>query len=73
MTQTLISILGGTPQLVTETLYALHMERPALLPDRIEVITTSFGKRGVQQLLGDDGQIRAFAYPSCASVWCTGG
>jgi len=72
MTQTLISILGGTPQLVTETLYALHMERPALLPDRIEIITTSFGERGVRQLLGDDGQIRAFALEYGLLGWYQG-
>lgn len=42
---TLLCVTGLTPQVVTETLYALAQEGPGALPDRIEVITTTEGRR----------------------------
>ena len=60
MTQILIAVLGMTPQLLTETLYAL-LQAGQPLPDRIRIVTTTFGRRGVAALLGEQGQIAAFA------------
>ncbi|MCG5541863.1 MULTISPECIES: CRISPR-associated ring nuclease Csm6 [unclassified Halorhodospira] len=42
---TLLCVTGLTPQVVTETLYALAQEGADALPDRIEVITTTEGRR----------------------------
>ncbi|ABM61410.1 CRISPR-associated ring nuclease Csm6 [Halorhodospira halophila] len=42
---TLLCVTGLTPQVVTETLYALAQEGAHALPDRIEVITTTEGRR----------------------------
>lgn len=48
---TLLATTGASPQIVTETLYAIHHENESW-PDEIFLITTSFGKRkAVQGLL----------------------
>ncbi|MCG5531155.1 CRISPR-associated ring nuclease Csm6 [Halorhodospira halochloris] len=52
----LLCVTGLTPQVVTETLYALCQESHTALPDRIEVITTTEGKRRIMlTLLKEDG------------------
>ena len=43
-THTLLATTGASPQIVTETLYAIHHENQQW-PDEIFLITTSFGKR----------------------------
>ncbi len=53
---TLLCVTGLTPQLVTETLYALAQEGSEAVPDRIEAITTSEGQRRLTlTLLAEDG------------------
>ena len=48
---TLLATTGASPQIITETLYAIHQEN-AQWPDQIFLITTSFGKeRAVKGLL----------------------
>lgn len=39
----LFSILGTSPQILTETVYALTQNEPAFVPDEIYVLTTGFG------------------------------
>lgn len=68
MTQILIAVLGMTPQLLTETLYALLIAGESL-PDRIRIVTTTFGRRSVAALLGDQGQIAAFAREYQQLAW----
>lgn len=52
----LICVAGLTPQVVTETLYALAQESRDSVPDRIEIITTTEGKRrAALTLLSDNG------------------
>lgn len=60
MQRILIALLGRTPQILTETLYALH--RQGRLPDRILVLTTEAGKRMcLEQLLHPQrGRLQAF-------------
>jgi CRISPR-associated protein (TIGR02584 family) len=63
MTRTLISVLGGTPQVVTETLFGL-LEEGSPLPDELMIITTAFGKKcAIDASLLDKecGPIAAFA------------
>lgn len=43
--QILLCVTGLTPQVVTETLYVLAHEGEHALPDRIEIITTTEGRR----------------------------
>ncbi|GAB6183888.1 CRISPR-associated ring nuclease Csm6 [Thermodesulfovibrio hydrogeniphilus] len=48
---TLIFVAGATPQIITETLYALAMQNPPIYPDELYVITTRIGKRLIEQTL----------------------
>ena len=51
---TLLATTGASPQVVTETLYAIH-DKNLQWPDDIYLITTSFGKeKAVQGLIHDD-------------------
>ncbi|QMT31185.1 CRISPR-associated ring nuclease [Alysiella filiformis] len=51
----LVAVTGMTPQIVTETVYALHKNHN-WLPEKIIVLTTLEGKkRIVEQLLGEKG------------------
>jgi CRISPR-associated protein (TIGR02584 family) len=51
----LLAIAGLTPQVVTETLYALWQERPAELPDTVHVVSTREGIDRVRlTLLSED-------------------
>jgi CRISPR-associated protein (TIGR02584 family) len=59
----LLALCGLSPQVVTETLYALAVaQTPQFLPTRIEIITTEEGRqRALLQLLDpEDGAFRAF-------------
>lgn len=53
-THTLLATTGASPQIVTETLYAIHQQNQRW-PDAIFLITTSLGKeKAVQGLIDDD-------------------
>jgi CRISPR-associated protein (TIGR02584 family) len=47
----LLSILGMSPQILTETVYALSMEKPAFIPDEIYVLTTQMGTKNCKLAL----------------------
>lgn len=57
----LLSLVGGSPQVVTETLYGLHKTNN--LPKHIRIITTKHGYEQILQheLLGPEGKINQFA------------
>ncbi len=60
----LLLVAGLTPQIVTETLYALCVKRmPAFIPTEIHLLTTKEGaERARLMLLGDDpGHLQRFA------------
>lgn len=40
-----IFIVGSTPQIITETIYALAIGKPAIYPEEIYIITTAIGKK----------------------------
>jgi len=44
MKNILVCVSGSTPQIVTETVYALLHEKEPFIPDEIHIITTKFGK-----------------------------
>lgn len=52
----LVAVTGMTPQILTETLFALCTAKPAWIPEQIVVLTTLLGKKLiVEQLLGENG------------------
>lgn len=42
-----IFVAGATPQIVTETIYALAKKNPPIYPDEVYIITTSIGKEWI--------------------------
>lgn len=54
---TLLATTGASPQVVTETLYAIHQANQ-LWPDDIYLITTSFGKGKAVKGLIEDGHLQ---------------
>lgn len=59
MRRTLLAVCGLAPQVVTETLYALHVQ--GRLPDAVRLLTTLEGKLAVNAMLaGPDGQLARF-------------
>ena len=57
MTRILLALCGLTPQIITETLYALHQE--GQLPQRVILLTTRAGReRCLKRLLGEGYSIR---------------
>lgn len=59
MTRILLALCGLTPQIITETLYALHQE--GQLPQRVILLTTRAGReRCLKRLLGENGGLRRF-------------
>jgi|Deesub1362A_J573_1020465.scaffolds.fasta_scaffold00333_44 CRISPR-associated protein Csx14 len=46
-----IFVAGSTPQIITETIYALAMKRPPIHPDEIYIITTTTGRNHIYEHL----------------------
>lgn len=49
--ETFIFIAGATPQVITETIYALAMMTPPVHPDEIYIITTKTGEKMIEDAL----------------------
>ena len=70
----LLCITGLTPQVVTETLYALYRENPAQLPTDIHVLSTDDGivradsPCSVISPAGFTGSAPTIGYRPCASA-----
>lgn len=57
----LIFVIGTTPQIITETLYALTQKcQPPVFPEEIHIITTSTGKEKIEEELLRKGRLTAF-------------
>lgn len=54
----LLSVVGMTPQVLTETLYAIHMDNKPW-PDHIRVVTTLRGRQTLQDTLIKGGYLEA--------------
>lgn len=50
-----IFVAGASPQIITETIYALSQKKPPVFPDEIFIITTSHGKRIIDDALNKKG------------------
>lgn len=50
----LVAVTGSTPQILTETIYALHKERD-WIPDEVHVLTTTHGETQIIENLFDRG------------------
>ena len=48
--EVLICVAGGSPAIITETIYALAKQEPPIYADEIRVITTAFGKRTIEKV-----------------------
>jgi len=49
--EVLIFVAGGAPQVISEAIFALSQKKPPVLADEIYVITTSLGRRIIQETL----------------------
>jgi len=56
-----IFVAGATPQIITETIYALSQKDPPVYPDEIYVVTTSTGKRCIKETLIEMGILKELA------------
>lgn len=54
----LIFVAGATPQIITETIYALAMQDPPVYADELHVITTTAGSAVIQQQLITAGRLQ---------------
>src|SRR5437667_4833143 len=46
----LLAVIGMSPAILTETIWALADEQPPVIPDRVVVVTTLQGREQVKQL-----------------------
>lgn len=53
MERVLFAVLGTSPSVLTETVWALAHESPPTIPDRVVVLTTSVGREKLQKDLFD--------------------
>ena len=56
--EVLIFVAGATPQIITETIYALAMQNPPVYADELHIITHSRGKQLIMQKLGTEGVLQ---------------
>jgi CRISPR-associated protein (TIGR02584 family) len=55
-----IFVAGTTPQIITETIYALNNQKPPIIPGAIHVISTQHGKILIQENLFHTGRFGHF-------------
>lgn len=53
-----IFVAGATPQIITETIYALSQKNPPVYPDEIYIITTATGKKKIKDTLIKKGILK---------------
>jgi len=54
----LVCVIGATPQIITETIYALANKNPPVYIDEIFIITTSTGKKQIENTLIKKGILK---------------
>lgn len=59
-TEVVVFVTGTTPQIITETLYALIHRQPSVRADEVHIITTSHGASLVKENLFDSGVFHEF-------------
>jgi CRISPR-associated protein Csx14 len=58
--ESLIFVAGTTPQIITETIYALIHQNPPVYPDEIHILTTKLGERIIKENLLEAGIFKDF-------------
>ncbi|MDI6844893.1 MAG: CRISPR-associated ring nuclease Csm6 [Candidatus Saccharicenans sp.] len=53
-----IFVGGASPQIITETIYALATQKKPIYPDEIFIITTSLGKKIIKEMLLEQGKLK---------------
>ena len=56
--EVLILVAGATPQIITETIYALSMKQPPVYPDAVYIITTMTGRKRIEDTLIKQGILK---------------
>ncbi len=56
-----IFVAGATPQIITETIYALSQKTPPVYPDEIYIVTTRIGRHRIEESLIKKGILKALA------------
>ncbi|MGC8937609.1 MAG: CRISPR-associated ring nuclease Csm6 [Thermodesulfovibrio sp.] len=56
----LVCVIGGIPQIITETLYALSQSTPPVNIEEMYIITTSTGKKQIENALIEKGILKQF-------------
>lgn len=54
----LVCVIGATPQIITETIYALAHKNPSIYINEIFIITTSTGKKQIEETLIKKGILK---------------
>lgn len=54
----LILVAGATPQIITETIYALSQKHPPVYPDNVYIITTTTGRKRIEDTLIKQGILK---------------
>src|SRR5262249_47599361 len=62
----LLSLVGTTPAVLTETVYALAQRKPSIIPDRVVAITTAGGRSILLEQLFDHGNWDALRHKLAA-------
>ena len=57
--ETLIFVAGTTPQIITETIYALSQKTSPVHPDELFIITTSTGRKKIEDTLLKQGVLKS--------------
>lgn len=57
--EVLVFVAGASPQIITETIYALSTQKKPIYPDRIYIITTTTGKNIIEKHLLEEGKLKA--------------
>jgi len=55
-----VFVTGTSPQVITETIYALIHSKSPIIPDEIYVITTAQGKKAIEKFLWRKGILESF-------------
>jgi len=56
--EVLVFVAGATPQIITETIYALAMQNPPIYGDELHIITTTTGRSAINQQLNVNGYLQ---------------
>lgn len=56
----LVLVVGTTPQIVTETIYALAHLHPPIRPEKLHIVTTAIGRNAVRKELIESGLFAEF-------------